>query len=456
MNNPNTNKPKFHIQTWGCQMNYSDSDKMRAVLNELGFNETEELEDADVIILNTCSVRQRAEDKVSGLGRKFKEIKTDYPEKIIIMTGCMSQRICRKDDSGKQLNKGDYDYKYQKLLRRRLEWIDHFLHIGDLKRLASLIINEFEIEVNENFINNKIKKYMNAVQDYSCELTAYVPISKGCNNFCSYCIVPFTRGEEESRDFESIITEVKELVNDGCKLITLLGQNVNSWQDRVNGESRGFSYLLRRINEIKGDFWITFLSSHPKDFSKLLVDAMADCEKVCKYLNLAVQSGSNEILMKMNRNYTRKHYIEKIEYLRSRIPDIKLSTDIIVGFPGETKADFQDTLDLVREVGFDMAYVSQYSPREGTLSADMTDNVTKKEKKRRKKIVSDMVTEYKKAQNENLIGQKRKILVLNERKGQTFDLRDVILKGEGWDIGKFNKAKIIDASAGGLTASKLN
>jgi tRNA-2-methylthio-N6-dimethylallyladenosine synthase len=267
--------------------------------------------------------------------------------------------------------------------------------------------------------------------------------------------VPFTRGREKSRSLESIIKEVEELVKNGYKLITLLGQNVNSYQDEIDGEKVGFPVLLNRLCEIEGDFWLTFLTSHPKDFSPELVDTMKDCDKICNYLNLPVQSGSNRILQKMNRNYTWRDYIEKIAYLREKLPDISLSTDIIVGFPGETEEDFLDTYNLVKKIGFDMAYVSPYSPREGSASAKLDDNVTRDEKKRRKKKVSDTVTEFKKERNEEQIGQKVKILVVGEERGKTFELRDVILKGKGWEVNEFNKGKIIDAHAGGLVSRKV-
>jgi tRNA-2-methylthio-N6-dimethylallyladenosine synthase len=220
----------------------------------------------------------------------------------------------------------------------------------------------------------------------------------------------------------------------------------------VNGDEVGFPDLLEEICKLDGNFWLTFLTSHPKDFSKELVDTMSKCEKICKYLNLPIQSGSNDVLKKMNRNYTWMDYTNKIDYLLEKIPDIRLSTDIIVGFPGETEKDFLDTYSLVKKIDYSMAYVSEYSPRPGAVSEKMVDNVPKAVKKSRKKKITDLVTDYVKYQNESEIGEEKEILVISEKRGQTFDLRDVILKGKGWKQGEFIKGKIIEGNEKGLVA----
>jgi MiaB/RimO family radical SAM methylthiotransferase len=545
MNNATTKNIKFHIETWGCQMNYADSAKIRFLLQGLGLQECEDENEADVIILNTCSVRQRAEDKVLGLGRKFRDLKSDDPQTVLILTGCMGQRICRDGKTGsvskedlwqkgnsvpkketggkdgnsyknntklvdsiqknnlgnncrleqgsdnkphankgfvskssyKQLDHDDpkYDLKYLRKLQRQMDWVDYFVNIGDLKKIEKIIVRTF---CQQKRLQNKCQsiripktkprktltsgaicksdyEYMNFRQHRRSKIHAYVPISKGCDNFCTYCIVPFTRGREKSRRLQSIKREVRHLVNKQYKLITLLGQNVNSWHVRHDGRNRRFPYLLQEISAIEEEFWLTFLTSHPKDFSKQLVDTMADLEKICQYLNLPVQSGSNKILKKMNRNYTREEYIKKVEYLRKKIPDIKLSTDIIVGFPGETKEDFAQTTDLVKQLQFSMVYVSDYSPREGAVSAHMDDDVTLPEKKRRKKIVNEIVSNFKKDFNEKLINKEVDVLVLNNKKGKTFDLRDVILEGEGWVKGQIMQGRVLDGNAKGLKVKRL-
>ena len=319
-------------------MNKADSEKIARVLENKGYKAASNINEADLIVVNMCSVRQSAVDRVYGLLPKLKNKKS-------ILTGC----ILKKDKN-----------KFRK----------YFDEIIDIK----------EFTKNE--------------QKYSNNIKASVPIMTGCNNFCSYCVVPYTRGKEVSRPLKEIICEVKKLVKQGRKEIWLLGQNVNSYK-------YNFSKLLRTINDIPGKFWIRFTSSHPKDFSDDLIKAMAECKKVAKYLNLPVQSGDDKILKKMNRPYTVKQYKNLVKRIRKKIPDINLSTDVIVGFPGETKKQFENTVKLFKEIKYDIAYINKYSPRSGTAAAKLKDNVSIQEKKRREKILEKTLKQ--KSQKNKLI-----------------------------------------------------
>jgi len=319
-------------------MNKADSEKIAAVLENKGHKRASKINEADLIVVNMCSVRQSAVDRIYGLLPKVKGKKT-------ILTGC----ILKKDKN-----------KFRK----------YFDEIIDIKE----------------FTKNK--------QKYSNNVKAFIPIMTGCNNFCAYCVVPYTRGKEISKPVDEIICEVKKIVKQGYKEIWLLGQNVNSYK-------YNFSKLLRKINKIPGKFWIRFTSSHPKDFSDDLIKAMAECKKVAKYLNLPVQSGDDKILKRMNRPYTVKQYKSLIKKIRKKIPDINLSTDVIVGFPGETKKQFENTVKLFKEIKYDIAYISKYSPRAGTAAAKLKDNVSQKEKKRREKILEKTLKQ--KSQKNKLI-----------------------------------------------------
>ena len=319
---------KYFIVTFGCQMNKADSERIAGALEKRGDKRARSVEEADLVVVNMCSVRQSAVDRVFGLVPKLKNKKT-------ILTGC----ILKKDK------------------RNLAEYFDEIIDI---------------------------KEFIKSGPKYSEKTRAFVPIMTGCNNFCAYCVVPYTRGRENSRPAKEIIREVKNLVRRGFKEIWLLGQNVNSYQ-------YNFPQLLRKINKIQGKFWIRFTSPHPKDFSDDLIKAMAECKKVAKYLNLPVQSGDDKILKKMNRSYTIAQYKNLVKKIRKKIPDINLSTDVIVGFPGETKKQFENTAKLFKEIKYDIAYIAKYSPRPGTAAAKMKDNVSLKEKKRREKVLREIL-----------------------------------------------------------------
>jgi len=334
---------KYFIKTLGCQQNESDSERIVALLDNKGYKKTEKLENADLVVVNACSVRQSAIDRVLGLKKKFENLKAKK-----ILTGCVlkSDRI-----------------KFRK-------FFDEILNTNEF-----LKYHKFSDRINYGKNKN----------------SAYVPIMTGCDNFCSYCVVPYTRGREISRPANEIIDEVRSLIKNGCKEITLLGQNVNSYLPRRQAGKYGFAELLWKINSIPGDFQIKFLTSHPKDFSDKLIDAIANCKKVAKEIHLPIQSGDNEILRKMNRHYTVGQYKNLIGKIRKKIPGVKISTDVIVGFPGETKKQFQNTVKAFKEIKFDKAYINKYSARSGTLAAKFKDDVPLKEKKRRWKILNDMI-----------------------------------------------------------------
>lgn len=325
---------KYFIITFGCQMNKSDSEKIASILENKGYGPALDINKADLVVVNMCSVRQSAVDRVRGLLPKLKNKKS-------VLTGC----ILKKD-------------------RRKFEQL-------------------FDEVVSIENLTKKVK------QKHDEKFSAVIPIMTGCNNFCSYCVVPYTRGREKSRPAKEIICEVKNLIKRGYKEIWLLGQNVNSYSDIP------FPELLRKINNIPGGFWIRFTSSHPKDFSNDLINAITECKKVAKYLNLPVQSGDDEILKKMGRPYTVKQYKDLVKKIRKKIPDINLSTDVIVGFPGETKKQFENTAKLFREIKFSLAYINKYSPRSGTMAEKLKNTVSPKEKKRREKVLEKIIEETK-------------------------------------------------------------
>lgn len=326
---------KYFVVTFGCQMNEADSERIASAMESKNYEPALDMNKADLVVVNMCSVRQSAVDRVHGIINKLENSKTKT-----ILTGC----VLKKDRN-----------KFRKL----------FDEVVD------------------------IKDFYKQSHDSVSDTAAVVPIMTGCNNFCSYCVVPYTRGREKSRPSEEIICEVKKLIEKGHKEIWLLGQNVNSYSDIP------FSELLRKINNISGKFLIKFTSSHPKDLSDDLIETIKKCDKVAKYLNLPVQSGDDEILKKMNRPYTVKQYMDLIKKIRKEIPDIDLSTDVIVGFPGETKEQFENTAKLFKEVKYNMAYINKYSPRYGTASEKLEDDVPPKEKKRREKVLEEIIKETK-------------------------------------------------------------
>ena len=348
----------YFIQTFGCQMNERDSETIAGMLEQEGFVPAEQRDGAGVIVLNTCSVRENADNRFFGQLGFIKKIKEKNPDSIIAVCGCMMQQepVIRK-------------------IREKYNWVDIIfgtLNIDEFPSLLKQRLEEGRQAMSVSEAREHIAEGLPSVRKYPFK--SYVNIMNGCNNFCTYCIVPYTRGREVSRQPEAILEEIRGLAADGVKEVTLLGQNVNSFgkADRFDTD---FADLLYRVNEVDGIERIRFMTSHPKDVPDRLIGAFRDCEKLCHHIHLPVQSGSSRLIRKMNRHYTKEGYLETVAKLRDAAPDIAISTDIIVGFPGETEADFEETMDLVRKARFDSAFTFLYSVREGTPAAAYPDQV---------------------------------------------------------------------------------
>ena len=408
----------YHIITYGCQMNKNDSKRIKNLFELSGMKKASQ-EKSDFLIINACSVRGRVVDRIRGKLNNLSENKT------LILTGCVLDK-----DKKELANRFDYVLDIKRL---------PFWHkqIKELKDLS----------VEGDYFKIKAERE---------KPVAYVPIMTGCDNFCSYCAVPYVRGREESRDPEDILKEIKELVRNGFKEIWLLGQNVNSYN---KGNNPDFSDLLKKVNNLEGDFWIRFTSSHPKDFSQKLIEVMGESEKVTNYLNLPVQSGDNSILKKMNRPYTIERYKDIVEEVRNKIPEITLSTDIIVGFPGETRKAFESTKKLLQETKFDMAYIARYSPRPHTKASEMEDDVTNKEKKERAKELTDLLKKQALKKNKKRIGKEVKFLPTDYKDGfligKTKDYKTIKVKADKKHLNEFKKAKVTDATNFGLKGNLL-
>ena len=357
-------QPLAFVQTYGCQQNVSDSERMKGFLAELGYGFTDKAEEADFILCNTCAVREHAEDRVYGNVGAFKHQKRRNPDCIIALCGCMMQQ----PQAAERIKKSypHVDIVFGTHVQHRLPELIY-------RRLTGGRV--FELDDTDMGIAEGLPVKRDSA------FRGWLPVMYGCNNFCTYCIVPYVRGRERSRAPEDVLAEARAMVKAGFKDITLLGQNVNSYG---KGAAHGvnFAGLLRQINAIPGDFRIRFMTSHPKDCTEELLDAMAACEKVCGHLHLPFQSGSNRILKAMNRHYDRAGYLRLVEEARKRMPDLALTSDVIVGFPGETYEDFKETLSLVEQVGFSSLFTFIYSKREGTPAAKMEDPVSHKEKVR--------------------------------------------------------------------------
>ena len=381
---------KYFLETYGCQMNERDSESIAGMLTACGYTKAETKQEADFILFNTCCVREHAELRTFGNVGFTKELKMKNPDIIIAVCGCMMQQ---KGVAAK--------------LKRRFPFVDLIFGTHELKNFPILL---------EKVLN---KNKVVAITDMDGEVVEGLPVKRepgfstfvnimyGCNNFCTYCIVPYVRGRERSRKPEDIVKEVRQVVKEGYIEVTLLGQNVNSYS--YNGVD--FAQLLAMVNEVPGLKRLRFMTSHPKDLSDDLIAAMAKLDKVCKHIHLPVQSGSDRILRLMNRGYTSEHYLDLINKLRSNVKDIEITTDIIVGFPDETQEDFEATCDLVRKVGYSNAYTFAYSPRAGTKAAEMKNQIPQAEKKRRLNHLNSVLAETLPAGNEKYIGYEGEILI---------------------------------------------
>lgn len=384
----------YWVQTFGCQMNDRDSEILAGLLEEMGYAPASDPETADIILFNTCCVRGNAENRLYGHLGNLKPLKEGNPKKILGVCGCMVQQPS-------ELEKLEKDYPYVDLL-----FGTHNVH--RLPQLLNLVLGgQRTIEVWDD-------KQAGIQEELPTRRTdpfrALVTVMYGCNNFCSYCIVPHVRGRERSRKPADILNEINQLASEGIKEVTLLGQNVNSYGKDLN-PTFTFAELIREINGVEGIERIRFTTSHPKDLSDALIQAMAELPKVCEHLHLPVQSGSDRILDAMNRRYKREHYLELVKKLRKAVPDISMTTDIIVGFPGETEDDFQDTMDLVEQVKYDGAFTFAYSPRNGTKAAEFLDQVPHEVRMERLYRLNDLVNRLAHAANDDLVGTIQEVMV---------------------------------------------
>lgn len=427
--------PIAHVHSYGCQQNVSDGEKIKGMLALMGYGFSDSNAEADLVIYNTCAVCENAEDRVFGNVGALKHNKRRRKGMLIGLCGCMMQQ----------------EHIVQRL-KKSFPYVDLIFGTHVVHRLPELLYQalstkERVFETPDS--DGVIAEHLPIRRDGT--LKAWVPIMYGCNNFCTYCIVPYVRGRERSRTSQEILHEVSGLVSQGYKEITLLGQNVNSYGKGLE-EEINFAGLLRKINGIEGDFRIRFMTSHPKDATPELIDTMAECEKVCHHLHLPVQSGSDRILTAMNRHYQREDYLKLVDYARSRIPDLALTSDIIVGFPGETREDFLKTMDLIQTVGYDSLFTFIYSKRVGTKAAVMDDPTPSEDKTKwlmellevQKKIGEDKLKEY--------VGKTLRILVDGPGKsgedyvtGRTEQNFIVDLKGPADLIGNFVDVRITKA-----------
>ena len=409
-------QPLAMVQSFGCQLNMTDGEKLKWLLLSMGYGLTEKPEQADLILLNTCAVREHAEDRVFGHLGQLKPYKQKKPGLIIGLCGCMTA-----EEPVREKLKASYPY------------VNLVVGTGALERLPAMLLEILGGKKHSVDATVQSAPSEELSQVRSCSFKASVPIMYGCNNFCTYCIVPYVRGRERSRDPKIIEQQVRELVSQGCKEIFLLGQNVNSYGKDLPDGIR-FPELLRRLDAIEGEYWIRFMSSHPKDATPELIDVICDSRHVEKHLHLPVQSGSDSILHAMNRCYTVEKYLETVRYARSRVPDFALTTDIIVGFPNETDEEFSATLGLLEQVGYDNVYSFIYSPRSGTKAAQIADHTP---------------AQVKTARMQQLLAQQRETSIRLYRRflGRTMQVlfEGVSRKGEPWLTGKSTEGVIVEA-----------
>lgn len=469
---------KYFLYITGCDMNYSDAERVVTIFNEHGFKLTNSEKEADIILAVACSVREKAVHKILGKvdewgrGRNIKfpisnvksmsksKCRVDNPTNpkypIIIITGCILP-----EDRVKFEKKADLVFGIQET-----ELLSCYL--ANLLKKDKKQGNNVTIQQCNNASDSKRENdYLSIKPIYQSKYSVLVPIMTGCDNFCSYCAVPYTRGREISRPEDEILAEVRDLVGRGYKEITLLGQNVNSYgvnnKFQITNDNGRFVQLLRKIDQLEGDYWVRFYSNHPKDMSDELIEFLKSSKHFCHYIHLPLQSGDDEILEKMNRHYTVKQYLGIIKKIRNEIPDCSVSTDIIVGFPGESKTQFENTAKLLNKVNFDMVFISEYSPRSETAASKMIDDVPKQEKTRRKKFLNDEVLAKSALKNnDKLVGRNVRVLIKSIDKngflkGNTEGLKDVRItnkiKGEYPSIGDFCIIKIIKANSWGLEGS---
>ena len=428
----------FYLKTYGCQMNEHDSENMKAILKEQGMKEVTDFEDADLIMLNTCSIRENAHNKVFGMLGRIKHLKQIKKDIIVGITGCMAQEEVVANE-----------------IKDKYKWMDFVLGTHNIHLLADIVADSFKqrsLKIEAPSIEGEIIE--NLPSERQSKYKAFVNIMYGCDKYCTYCIVPYTRGKQRSRNKDDIINEVKELIKEGYQEVTLLGQNVNAY-----GKDRNDNYNMANLLEdiAKTNIpRIRFMTSHPWDFTDEMIDIIAKYPNIMPSIHLPVQSGNTDILKLMGRRYTKNDYLTLFNKLKTKIKDVSISTDIIVGFPNETEEQFQDTLDLVNECKFDLAYTFIYSKRVGTPAAQMKDNITLEEKEQRLYKLNDLINKYALENNKKLENKIVPVLVesKSDKEGYLMGYSDtnklVNLKGPENIIGKIVNVKILDAKTWSL------
>lgn len=434
---------KYFLRTYGCQMNVHDSEEIRYYLESLGYEKTDILENADIVVLNTCAIRENAKDKVFGYLGRCKHLKQTKKDLIICLCGCLMQ----------------LPNEVEGIINNH-KFVDIVIGTHNINELPKLIMelnNDQKIEVysNSNEVNENIKYSRDS------KISAWINIQYGCDKFCTYCIVPFTRGRERSRKIENIIQEAKELKEEGYQEITLLGQNVNAYGKDLN-LGYNFATLLEEVAKI-GISRVRFVTSHPWNFTDEMIDIIAKYDNIMPYIHLPLQSGSDDILRKMNRRYNKEEYKNLFTKIKEKIPNVSITTDIIVGFPNETEEDFQDTLDMVDYCKYDSAYTFIYSKREGTYAATLEDKISDEEKSKRLQILNKKVNAYALEANKKLIGKTVEVLIIDKSEkgedkvcGYTDTMKLVNVIGKEDLIGKIIKVEITDAKSFSLDGILLD
>ncbi|MBO4601161.1 MAG: tRNA (N6-isopentenyl adenosine(37)-C2)-methylthiotransferase MiaB [Bacilli bacterium] len=427
---------KYYLRTYGCQMNVHDSEEISAHLESIGFEKTDDLENADLVILNTCAIRENAHDKLYGFLGRCKHIKESINNNLIIcICGCMAQEenVC-------------------KFIMEKHPYVDLVFGTHNIADLEKLLINKKDNKQNIEVYSCEGNVYENVKYHRDSNFKAWVNIQYGCDKFCTYCIVPYTRGKQRSRKSEDILKEVKELVKDGYKEVTLLGQNVNAYGKDLEGEV-SFAELLQKVADTKIER-VRFVTSHPWDFTDEMIDVIANNENIMNYIHLPLQSGSDRILKLMGRRYTKKEYIALFNKIKDKVENAAITTDIIVGFPNESEEDFNETLDVVNTCKFDSAFTFIYSKREGTPAAKMDDKVSLEEKEQRLYKLNEIINDYSLMNNQKYVGKTEKVLVegVNDKDqtklfGYTETMKLVNFTGDKDLIGKIINVEIIDAKS---------
>ena len=444
-NMKNIGKDKtYHIITYGCQMNVHDSENISAIMEEMGYTKTEDMNNSDIIILNTCAIRENAHNKVKGMLGRIKHLKEEKKDIITILCGCMAQ-----------------EEEIANMLKDKYKWVNIVFGTHNIHMLPTYLKNTLETEKQElEVFSIEGDVIENVPVKRDSKYKAWVNIMYGCDKFCTYCIVPYTRGKQRSRRHEDIIKEVEELVKNGYKEVTLLGQNVNAYGKDLEGEY-GMASLLEDVAKTN-IARVRFVTSHPWDFTDEMLEVIAKYDNIMPYIHLPIQSGSSEILKKMGRRYTKEEYITLFKKIKNIIPNCSISTDIIVGFPNETDKDFQDTLDVVEELKYDLAYTFIYSKREGTPAALMDDPISEETKKERLAKLNEVVNKYANENNQKYLN--KEVLVLIEDysekegylKGYTDTMKLVNVKATDKFLGEIVKVKITDIKTWSLDGEIIN